>query len=93
MALAVTEKAAEALKETLGSVDHEPDQVLRLVPSATDQAELGLALDQTREGDQVVEYEGSAVLVLESSVSESLSASTLDVKEGPEGRRQLTLMK
>lgn len=58
---------------------------MRLVPGASDNVggELGLALDQARAGDQIVEYGGSAVLVVESSLSEFFK-TTLEVREGPE---------
>lgn len=86
MSLTVTERAAEALKETLNGVDHEAGEVLRLVPGAQDpKGQLALALDRARDGDQVVEHEGAAVLVVEKELSESLSASTLDAEEGLDG--------
>ena len=67
MALSVTERAAEALHNTLESIDREPEQVLRLVPQSEG---LGLALDEKREDDQVIEYEGEAVMVMEPAIGD-----------------------
>jgi Fe-S cluster assembly iron-binding protein IscA len=84
MPLNVTERAAEALYKTLEDVDRDPSQVLRLVSQADG---LSLALDEQREDDQVIEYQGSAVMVLEPIISEQLSGVTIDYADTPEGGR------
>lgn len=87
MTLSVTDRAAEALHKTLENVEREPDQVLRLVAES---AGLTLALDEPREGDEVVEYQGDTVMVFEPAIGDRLDGVTLDFAEGPEGGR-LTL--
>jgi len=89
MPMTVTEDAAAALKETLESVEHGPEQVLRLVSGPGDFA---LALGEPREGDQLVEHEGSVVMAIEDTLSDLLEATTLDVEEGPQGPK-LTLVR
>jgi Fe-S cluster assembly iron-binding protein IscA len=87
MALMVTERAAEALHDTLENIDRDPEQVLRLVPQSDG---LGLALDEKRDDDDVVEYQGEAVMVMDRSIGDQLTGVTLDFADGPEGGR-LTL--
>ncbi|MFP4174003.1 MAG: iron-sulfur cluster biosynthesis family protein [Candidatus Hydrogenedentota bacterium] len=83
MALTVTDSATAALKEVLENVEHEPEQVLRLVFDG--QGELNLALDSEKEEDQVVEQEGAKIMVIEPDVGEKLEGAVLDVKESEEG--------
>lgn len=83
MALTVTEQAGAELKRMLDNVDHEPEQVIRLVSGPL--RNVSLALDTEKEGDQAVEHEGITVLVIESTLSERLSSAILDVKQTPEG--------
>jgi hypothetical protein len=61
-----------------------PDLGLRLV---AEKCQLGLALDEPREGDQVVGQEGRSVLIIDPSTSELVEDRTLDVIETPQGTR------
>ena len=83
MALTVTDSATAALKEVLENVEHEPEQILRLVFDG--QGELNLALDNAKDDDQVVEQEGDKIMVIEPEVSQRLEGAVLDVKESEEG--------
>jgi Fe-S cluster assembly iron-binding protein IscA len=83
MALTVTEQATAALKELLEVQDHESEQVLRLLPERT--GIHGLQLDVPREEDQIVEYDGEAVMVLDPALSDDLTGNVLDLKETPSG--------
>lgn len=85
MALMVTERASAHLRTLLESIEHEPDQLLRVAVS--DAGSLGLVLDSQREGDQVIEHENTPILVIEAALSEFLSGAVLDVKDTPEGPR------
>ena len=81
--LQVTEGASQELKRILESVSREPEQFLRLV---VDQAGgLRLALDSEREGDQVVENEGTKVMFIEPGIVEQMKGVTLDFKDTAEG--------
>jgi Fe-S cluster assembly iron-binding protein IscA len=87
--IAVTERAKEELKRLRSDkVDH-PQAVLRLVSS--DQG-LGLGVDVEMPGDQVVEHEGTKVLVVEEKLAGMLDGITLDVDETTEGP-QLTVFR
>jgi Fe-S cluster assembly iron-binding protein IscA len=81
----VTEKAAEALSETLDANRKEDSaQVLRLVSS---EQGFGLGLDEERDGDQVVTHDERTVLVIESSVAQAFDGAVVDAVPSPEGPR------
>ena len=89
MALAVTMQAAQTLKGILEEIQHQPEQVLRIVSKGE---ELSLALDTPREEDQRVEVAGEVVTVLDPELSRNLAGTTLDVADTPQGKR-LTLVR
>jgi Fe-S cluster assembly iron-binding protein IscA len=82
--LSVSERAAGLLRESLEASNTEETQVLRLVRMAEG---LGLAVDEEREGDQVVEHEDKKVLVIEPAISQALDGATIDAVQTPEGER------
>jgi len=86
--LNVSQQAVDVLAETLENSDAGDQQGLRL--ARTPAGEYGLAVDEQREGDQVVRREDRPVLLVDQEVSASLDGATLEVVELPEGRR-LTL--
>ena len=87
----VTESAKEELKNTLSEADiSEPNMGLRLAQTAPE--EFGLMLDEEQEGDQVVEHEGSKVLLVGADLMELLEGFTIDCQNTPEGQR-LTISK
>jgi Fe-S cluster assembly iron-binding protein IscA len=86
--LNVTEKAVDILANSLEASEATEEQSLRL--ARTPQGEVGLAIDEEREGDQVVKQEERAILVLDEEIATVLDGATLDVSDSPEGQR-LTL--
>lgn len=100
--ISVTEKAVELLYGVLeqaeqeAGLDYQEDVAIRLVPTTVPQdsdpgqLELGLGLDRSKEGDQVVEHNGKKVLLVDESTGELLDGATLDVVDTPEGQ-QLTI--
>ncbi len=86
--LNVTEKAVGALADSLESSEATDEQSLRL--ARTPQGEFGLAIDEEREGDQVVKQEERSILVLDEEISTALDGAILDIADSPEGQR-LTL--
>ncbi len=86
--LNVTEKAVDVLARSLDASDAGENHGLRL--ARTPQGEFGLAIDQEREGDQVVKLEERPVLFVGEDVSSDLDGAILDVVESPEGTK-LTL--
>ncbi len=84
----VTEKAVDALANSLDSTEATPEQSLRL--ALTPQGEYGLAVDEQREGDQVIKQEERPVLLVAEEVSTALDGAVLDVVDSAEGQR-LTL--
>ena len=82
--LIVTDRAAQYLRETLTRKPEGSPEALRVVYNEDGYQ---LALDDTKEGDQVFEQEGQKYLFLDAPVSEALSDATLDAQESPQGMR------
>lgn len=78
----VTEQAAKILGEV--QTESNSEQALRIVSAP---GGYQLTFDEEREGDQVVENEGKAVLLIANDVAESLDDATIDCEQGPEGVR------
>jgi len=83
--LMVTEDAKEELQKLLSANVDNPQAGLRLIPSYPD--EWTLSIDIEMPGDQVVEHEGSKVLLVESALAAGLEGATLDVQDTAEGRK------
>ena len=81
--IVVTERARQELKRILSANVDMPQARLRLIPY--DQGELGLGIDIESPEDQIVEYKGSRVLVVEPGLAASLRGIMLDVDDTPEG--------
>ena len=81
--LSVTESAKQKLKEMLSDKVEDPQQSLRLTANTSGQ--LGLSIDMEATGDQVVEHEGSKVLLVEEELATRLEGITLDTEDTPEG--------
>lgn len=86
--LSVTEKAVDALAQSLDESEAKDGQSLRL--SRSPRGEYGLAIDQERGGDQVVRQQKRPILLIDQEVSNRLDGAVLDLIEAPEGIR-LTL--
>ena len=87
--LGVTERARQELKRILSDNVDDPQAGLRL--SASSPGKFGLHIDIEVPGDQVVEHDGSKVLLVEEGLVASLEGVTLDVEDTPEGPK-LTLI-
>lgn len=83
--LSVTEQAADVLTKTLESNDVPDGQGLRLARNAA--GEFGLAVDEKRDGDQIVASSEREVLFVDEDVSQALDGAVLDVTEAPDGTR------
>jgi len=81
--VSVTEGACKELKRILSEKVDWPEARLRLVDRG--QGILGLGIDIELSGDQVVEYEGTKVLIIEPELAADLTGITLDVDDTPEG--------
>ena len=82
--IAVTDEAKQELKKILAENAQDPGQVLRL--AANEEGQLGLVMDNFEEGDEVIEWEGARVLVVDGHLSSHLEGISLEVEDGPEGR-------
>jgi Fe-S cluster assembly iron-binding protein IscA len=80
----VTEEAKRELAKLLQSPDVEAGEAtFRL--AAGREGQLGLVLDEEQEGDQVVEHEGTKVLLVGAAVAPLVDGVTLGCEETPEG--------
>ncbi len=85
----VTDDAANALSEAIASCEKGSPRTLRI---AFVDGKYELSLDKAGEGEQVIEHNGQALLVMDVEVSETLSDALLSTEETENGTR-LTLTK
>ena len=81
--IGVTERAKEILKAILSDHVDNSQASLRLIPDS--EGQLGLGIDIEQPEDQVVEHEGSKVLVVEKGLADTLKGVTIDAEDTPEG--------
>lgn len=79
----VTERAKQELKRLLTASVDWPGACLRLMDRG--QGKLGLGIDIEAQDDQVVEYEGAKLLIVEPRLASNLKRVTLDVDDTTEG--------
>ena len=80
----VTLRAKQELKKLLNASVDWPEARLRLVDRG--QGKLGLGIDIETPDDQVVEYDGTKLHIVESGLAANLKRITLDVDDIPEGQ-------
>ena len=81
--ITVTDRAKEVLKATLIATEADPDEGLRLLP--TPDGTFVLTLDTELPGDQVVEHEGSKVLIVGIEYLKVLDGKTVDCCDTEDG--------
>jgi Fe-S cluster assembly iron-binding protein IscA len=81
----VTDRAKVALKNALANRADEPGVGLRV--EISEQGTYALYPDQAKAGDQVVQHEGNALLLIGEDVSTPLAGATIDLADTPEGSR------
>ncbi|MFC1993390.1 hypothetical protein ACFLV3_06275 [Chloroflexota bacterium] len=86
----VTERARQELKRLLTAHTDMPQGRLRLMDGSEE--ELGIGIDIEMPGDEVVEHEGSGLLVVEHELAARLEGIILDIEDNGEGT-QLVLYK
>jgi Fe-S cluster assembly iron-binding protein IscA len=85
--LTVTAQAASKLKEVIQAQTEDPEVAIRLIPSTSRPNQLDMALDKEKEGDQVVESEGTKVLFVSSELAQVLDGMVIDCQETPQGEQ------
>ncbi len=81
--IGVTERAKQELRRLLYDKVDMPQARLRL--TSGDGGQLGLGIDIELPGDEIVEYQGMGVLVVEQGLATSLKGIVLDVDDTPQG--------
>jgi len=87
--LTVTNGAKQLLLEALLANTDDPEVGLRLALGPGGQ--LALVLDKEAEGDQVVEHEGSKVLLVGAELAFVVDGVTIDVRDTEDGPRLVVL--
>jgi len=85
----VTEDAKEELRERL--LDDTSVLQIGLRPEFRSPEDFGLALDRQVEGDQVIVYEGSKVLLIREDVADLADKLILSVEDAAEGPKLVLL--
>jgi Fe-S cluster assembly iron-binding protein IscA len=81
----VTDRARAQLKATTDRILEESERRLRLGPTADGQ--LGVYPDRAQDGDQVVEHDGVAVLLIGRDLAQALTGRMIDFEERDSGSR------
>ena len=81
--LNITLKAKEKLNQISAQKNIWPLQFLRLTipPVWSGEGDFGIVIDNANEDDMKINFENKTILLIESSINESLSNSTLDFIE------------
>lgn len=89
----VTPEAKDVLHDMLQQSTDDEELGIRLVPAVPPEGEgggqvaLGMTLDRSGEGDQIVEHNGRKVLILDPTMSQLLEGDTIETVDTPEGKR------
>ena len=89
--IGVTERAKEELKTLLNDSVDNPQACLRL--RVKEGGEIGLGIDIKMEGDQVIEHEGTPLLVAEQELADALTHVAIDVDESGESPQLVIVQK
>ena len=87
----ITEHAKEELNRLLIAKVDWPGALLRLLDRG--KGKLGLGIDIQKPGDEVIEYEGKRLLLVEATLAASLEDITLDVDNTPDGTELVIIEK
>ena len=85
----VSEQAKVELKRILMNYVDNPQAGLRLTPAES--GLFGLGIDVEMPGDEVVEHEGSKVLIIAKELAANLQGITMDVQDTPDGPKIVLL--
>jgi Fe-S cluster assembly iron-binding protein IscA len=81
--LTVTENAREVLKEILSANSNDPEMGLRLIIDGDNQIKMALGAEE--QGDQVIEHDGTKVLMVPSALITVFEGITIDAEETDDG--------
>lgn len=81
--LTVTENAKEVLKGILNASSNDPELGLRLILDKDQKVKMALGGEEP--GDQVIEHQGTKVLMVPSELTPMFDDITLDVEDSEDG--------
>ena len=87
--MTVTENAKEELRRILETTSLGAGKHLRLAtpPAWEGEGDFGIVIDEGRDGDSEVDFEGLTVLLIDPELQERLPNAVFDFKESPHGPR------
>ncbi len=87
--LDITSEAQQELQRIINARNIGDDQYLRLAmpPVWIGEGDWGIVISEKSEDDELIEFEGVTVLLMDPSVYEHMSEAVLDFKDSPEGFR------
>jgi len=83
--LTVTEKAKQELKKILLARSNDTNKSLRI--QFKEPAQVGLVVDEEKEGDQVIQLGGMNILLIGEDVAQIFDGVVLDVREDQNGSK------
>ena len=89
--IGVTESAKAELKNILDAHVDYPLACLRL--TTNEQGTIGLSIDVEMPDDEVVEYQGTKLLVIKKDLAEQLDNITIDIEDNDEGAKLVIIDK
>lgn len=81
----VTALAAEKLNEGLQAATTDPEVCIRLALSSSVPNRIEMVLDKAKEEDQIVENEGTKLILLDPEIAQQLEGMVIDYEESPQG--------
>ena len=87
----VTDRAKAELKNILTSHVDYPLACLRI--TTNEQGQIGLSIDVEMPGDEVVEYQGSKLLVIKQEIASELEDVIIDVEDKDDGKQLVIIDK
>jgi len=87
--MTITDEAKEELSKTLERVHLDPNKYLRLTtpPVWSGEGDFGIVIDEFFEGDHLVEYQDTTVLIMDSDLVLKFPNAFLDFKISDQGSR------
>lgn len=83
--IALTERAAEALKSAKGGLEGSGASGGRALRLQVTTHGLTFALDEPRTSDHVVRYQGLRLILVDEELAKTLAGGLIDVQEGTQG--------
>ena len=87
--VAIKTRAKKELRRIVETRPPDEGKYLRLTapPVWEGEGEFGIVIDEERVGDNIVDFGGIRILIIDPGVADNLSNAVLDFKDSPQGSR------